>query len=183
MLAYQAASGSGAQRHLGPLQVAGVRMTLTMLSAVDYIDLLAVIRTGEEADKLDAEAKQSLDELARLPALVAVSMVDPYIRGAFLGVGGLGARWLAARRAALPRAAPIDRAGAASDREAARPARSTDRDPPAGGGVAGGAGARIAATEPVLQETAGELDWRCYFGNLGAIPIPTGAADGLGGDR
>ena len=84
MLAYQAASGSGAERHLGPLQVAGVRMTLTMLSAVDYTDVLALVRTGEEADKLDAEAKQSLDALARLPPLVALSMVDPYIRGAFL---------------------------------------------------------------------------------------------------
>ena len=59
-------------------------MTLTMLSAVDFVDVLALVRTGEEADKLDAEAKQSLDALAKLPPLVAVSMVDPYIRGAFL---------------------------------------------------------------------------------------------------
>jgi len=131
MLAYQAASGSGSQRHLGPLQVAGVRMTLTMLSAVDYVDVLALVRTGEEADKLDAETKRSLDDLARLPPLVAVSMVDPYIRGAFL-VSEAWARggWTRVR-AALPRATAIDGAGAASDREAARCARSADRDSPA----------------------------------------------------
>jgi len=181
MLAYQAASGSGAARHLGPFQVAGVRMTLTMLSAVDYVDVLALIRTGEEADKLDAEAKQSLDALAKLPPLVALSMVDPYIRGAFL-VSEAWARGGWARVARLYREPPQ------STEQVLHPIEKLlDRpDPPIAihlppATSLAAPAARIAATEPLLQETAGELDWRCYFKTWGD-PDPEGAADGWGGD-
>ena len=181
MLAYQAASGSGAARHLGPLQVAGVRMTLTMLSAVDYVDVLALIRTGEEADKLDAEAKQSLDALARLPPLVALSMVDPYIRGAFL----VSEAWA---RGGWPRVARLYREPPQSTEQVLHPIEKLldRRDPPIAIHLPPAASlaapaARIAAAEPLLQETAGELDWRCYFKTWGD-PDPEGAADGWGGD-
>jgi hypothetical protein len=181
MLAYQAASGSGAERHLGPLQVAGVRMTLTMLSAVDYVDVLALVRTGEEAAKLDAEAKQSLDGLAKLPPLVALSMVDPYIRGAFL-VSEAWARGGWARVARLYREPPQ------STEQVLHPIEKLldKRDPPIAIRLPPAASlappaARIAAAEPLLQEAAGELDWRCYFKTWGD-PDPEGAADGWGGD-
>jgi hypothetical protein len=181
MLAYQAASGNGAARHLGPLQVAGVRMTLTMLSAVDYGDVLALIRTGEEADKLDAEAKQSLDALARLPPLVALSMVDPYIRGAFL----VSEAWA---RGGWPRVARLYREPPQSTEQVLHPIEKLLERPdppiaihlPPAASLAAPA-ARIAAAQPLLQETAGELDWRCYFKTWGD-PDPEGAADGWGGD-
>jgi hypothetical protein len=181
MLAYQAASGSGAARHLGPFQVAGVRMTLTMLSAVDFVDVLALIRTGEEADKLDADAKESLDALAKLPPLVAVSMVDPYIRGAFL----VSEAWA---RGGWPRVARLYREPPQSTEQVLHPIEKLfDRpDPPIAIHLPPAASlaapaARIAAAEPLLQETAGELDWRCYFKTWGD-PDPEGAADGWGGD-
>ncbi len=181
MLAYQSASGSGSARHLGPLQVAGVRMTLTMLSAVDYADVLALVRTGEEAAKLDAEAKQSLDALARLPPLVALSMVDPYIRGAFL----VSEAWA---RGGWTRVARLYHEPPQSTEQVLHPIEKLldKRDPPIlirlppAASLAAPA-ARIAAAEPLLQETAGELDWRCYFKTWGD-PDPEGAADGWGGD-
>jgi len=181
MLAYQAASGSGAARHLGPLQVAGVRMTLTMLSAVDYADLLALIRTGEEADKLDAETRQSLDALAKLPPLVALSMVDPYIRGAFL----ISEAWA---RGGWARVARLYHEPPQSTEQVLHPIEKMldHPDPPIAIHLPPAASlapraARIAAAEPLLQETAGELDWRCYFKTWGD-PDPEGAADGWGGD-
>jgi hypothetical protein len=179
MLAYQAASGNGAQRHLGPLQVAGVRMTLTMLSAVDYIDLLALVRTGEEADKLDAETKRSLDDLARLPPLVAVSMVDPYIRGAFL----VSEAWA---RGGWTRVAQLYREPPQSTEQVLHPIEKLldARDPPIAIRLptpAAPPGVHFTSAEPLLQETAGELDWRCYFKTWGD-PDPEGAADGWGGD-
>jgi hypothetical protein len=156
-------------------------MTLTMLSAVDYADVLALIRTGEEADKLDAEAKQSLDALAKLPPLVALSMVDPYIRGAFL----VSEAWA---RGGWPRVARLYREPPQSTEQVLHPIEKLfDRpDPPIAIHLPPAASlaapaARIAAAEPLLQETAGELDWRCYFKTWGD-PDPEGAADGWGGD-
>jgi hypothetical protein len=178
MLAYQSASGSGSARHLGPLQVAGVRMTLTMLSAVDYVELLALVRTGEETEKLDDEAKQSLDELARLPPLVAVTMVDPYIRGAFL-VSEAWARGGWARVARLYHEPPQ------STEQVLHPIEKLfdRRDPPIAIRLSNATTAtpRFSSSKPLLQETAGELDWRCYF-KTWSDPDPEGAADGWGGD-
>ena len=179
MLAYQSASGSGRARHLGPLQVAGVRMTLTMLSAVDYVELLALLRTGEGADRLDAEEKEALDQLARLPPLVAVTMVDPYIRGAFL-VSEAWARGGWARVARLYHEPPQ------STEQVLHPIEKLleARDPPVAIHLpppSATAAPRFTSTQPLLQETAGELDWRCYFKTWGD-PDPEGAADGWGGD-
>jgi hypothetical protein len=181
MLAYQSGSGSGAERHLGPLQVAAVRMSLTMMSAVDYVDVLALVRTGEAAEKLGAESRQSMDALARLPPLVAVSIVDPYIRGAFL-VSEAWARGGWARVGGLYRQPPE------STEQVLHPVEKLldRRDPPIAirlppPASIGGPAARIAATEPLLQETAGELDWRCYF-KTWSDPDPERAASGWGGD-
>jgi hypothetical protein len=177
MLAYQSASGSGSARHLGPLQVAGVRMTLTMLSAVDYVELLALVRTGQETEKLDDETRQSLDELARLPPLVAVTMVDPYIRGAFL-VSEAWARGGWARVARLYHEPPQ------STEQVLHPIEKllVERDPPIAIRLpAATASPRFTSSKPLLQETAGELDWRCYF-KTWDDPDPDGAAGGWGGD-
>jgi hypothetical protein len=180
MLAYQAGSGRGATRSLGPLQVAGVRMSLTMLAAIDYVDLLAVIRTGEGAGKLDAESRAALDALARLPALMAVPMVDTYIRGAFL----ISEAWA---RGGWARVAQLYREPPQSTEQVLHPIEKLldGRDPPIAIHLPPPARFVAAvpsvATAPLLQQTAGELDWRCYF-KTWHEPEPERAAAGWGGD-
>jgi hypothetical protein len=179
MFAYQSGSGSGAARSVGPLQIAGVRMSLTMLAAIDYVEMLAMLRTGEGANKLDAEARASLDALGKLPPLVAVSLVDPYIRGAFL-VSEAWARGGWARVARLYRDPPR------STEQVLHPIEKLldGRDPPIIVQLpAPGPFATVVpgvASEPLLQQTVGELDWRCYFKTWND-PDPDAAASGWGG--
>ena len=180
MLAYQAGSGQGAARSLGPLQVAGVRMSLTMLAAIDYVEMLATVRTGAGADKLDGETRVALDALANLPPLNAVSLVDPYIRGAFL-VSEAWARGGWARVAALYRDPPR------STEQALHPIEKLldGRDPPIiirlPPPAETAAAVPALAGPPLLQQTIGELDWRCYF-KTWDDPAPELAAAGWGGD-
>ena len=175
MLAYQAASGQGAGRTLGPLQVAGVRMTLTMLAAIDYVDMLATVRVGEAANKLDAETRAALDALAAMPPLVATSLVDPYIRGAFL----VSEAWA---RGGWPRVAQLYRDPPRSTEQALHPIEKLldARDPPIEIRLPTEATAATAAP-PLLQQTMGELDWRSYF-KTWADPEPERDARGWGGD-
>src|SRR6185295_8373265 len=65
MLAWQMGSGAGSDRQLGPLAVAGLRMTVAMMAAGDLVDMLAGLRQG--GAQLPAEARAEVEALVKLP--------------------------------------------------------------------------------------------------------------------
>jgi hypothetical protein len=175
MFAYQLASGRGRERHLGPLQVAGVRMSLTMASAVDYVETLGLLRTGAGGAELDAETRVALDGLAKLPPLLSLSLVEPYMKGAFLisEVWGRGGWPAVARLYSEPPQSteqvlhPVEKLLDRRD----LPVR-IEVEPPAG----------LAQAPRLMDEVAGEMAWRAYFKTWGHRQ-PERAASGWGGDR
>jgi hypothetical protein len=82
MLAWKMASGEGKDKHLGPLTVAGLRMALAMLGAADMTEILATTRQGRSLADLSAEERDELDQMAKLPPIISLSLIEPYFKGA-----------------------------------------------------------------------------------------------------
>jgi hypothetical protein len=176
MLAWQMGSGAGEARRLGPLAVAGLRMSVTMLAAADMVDLLSVARQGGAAGMLTAEDRADLEALARLPPVIAIPLVEPYLKGALLVSEVWG-------RGGWPAVDDLFRHPPASTEQVLHPAEKflARRDPPV----------RIQApalppllreATPLSSEVLGELGWRIYF-KTHQLPDGDRAAAGWGGDR
>jgi hypothetical protein len=175
MLAWQMGSGAGAARRLGPLAVAGLRMSVTMLAAADMLDLLSFARQGENADLLPADERADLEALLRLPPVIAVPLIDPYLKGALLVSEVWG-------RGGWPAVDELFRHPPDSTEQALHPVEKyLTRDPPVH--------IQAAPLPPVLKgatllssEVLGELGWRIYFKTC-QQPDGDRAAAGWGGDR
>jgi hypothetical protein len=175
MLAWRSASGEGADKRLGPLGVAGVRMAVALLGAADPIELLASARGGRSVAELSPEDRRELEQMTRLPPLVSMPLIEPYFKGAALvsevwGRGGWDA------------VADLYRHPPASTEQILHPREKflDRRDPPIL--------MRLPATRPVLGEppaatdVLGELGLRAYF-KTRDFPSVEAAAAGWGGDR
>jgi hypothetical protein len=179
MMARGLGSGAAGGMRLGPLAVAGLRMNLTMLAAADMLDLLANMRQGRSADRLDPETRSELEALARLPPLVTLPLIEPYLKGA-LFVSEVWARggWSAVD--ALYAHPPASSEQVLHPLEKFLPARDPPLrvrlavDPPP---VLAAAHARLLSSEVI-----GELGWRIYF-KTWQYPAVEQAAAGWGGDR
>ncbi len=180
MFAHALGSGVGEEIRLGPFAVAGLRMTLAMLSAADLVEVLAMSHKGRAAKDLDADTRAELEAVARLPLYVTLTMNEPYFKGAELvsdawasggwpAVDGLFRHPPQSTEQALhPREKLL------ATRDAPVRVRLPAQPPPLP--PAGGA--------PRLLETnvLGELGWRIYF-KTWAVPAGDAAAAGWGGDR
>jgi hypothetical protein len=176
MMAWQMGSGAGSERRLGPLAVAGLRMSVTMLAAADMVDLLSVVRQGGAAGVLSAEDRADLQALARLPPVIAIPLVEPYLKGALL----VSEVWARAGWAAVD---DLFRHPPASTEQALHPVEKflAGRDPPVRIQAAPLPPLLKGAT-PLGSEVLGELGWRIYFKTC-QQPGGDQAAAGWGGDR
>jgi hypothetical protein len=177
MMAWQISGGSGAERRLGPLMVAGLRMGIAMLAAADQAELVSALRQGGHLRDLDAADRRDMESLVNLPPAVMVPLVEPYLKGAQLvsEVWGRGG-W------------------AAVDDLFKRPPESTEqalhpvekllarRDPPVRLRLAADPPAPLAGAARLSSDVIGELGWRAYF-KTWRHPAPEAAAAGWGGDR
>jgi hypothetical protein len=175
MMAHALAHGAGAQVRLGPLKTAALRMSLQMLGAADFSEIAAMIRHGG-APGLGAEGRAQLDQLADLPPILVMSLVEPYMKGALFvsevwGQGG----WAAVNR--LYGAPP------ASTEQVLHPEDKflAHRDPPVLVRFAAGQ-EPFAGRKPVTTDVFGELGLRAYF-KTWKDADPAAAAAGWGGDR
>jgi hypothetical protein len=181
MMAWQMSDGPARERRLGPLAVAGLRMSVTMLAAADLVELLLAARqggggpgSGEAAAAADPATLAELEALAELPPVVVLPLVEPYFKGALLvsEVWGRGG-W------------------AAVDDLYRRPPRSTEqvlhpvekflarRDPPVRIRLDPARTPLLAKARLLGSDVLGELGWRIYF-RTHETPA---AAAGWGGDR
>jgi hypothetical protein len=176
MLAWQMGSGVGPGRHLGPLAVAGLRMSVTMLAAADMVELLTFARQGGGTDLLPAEDRADIEALTRLPPVIAVPLVDPYLKGALLVSEVWG-------RGGWPAVDDLFRHPPASTEQALHPVEKflARRDPPVRI-QAGPLPALLKEATPLSTEVLGELGWRIYFKTC-QQPDGDQAAAGWGGDR
>ncbi len=176
MMAHDLGSGPPAARRLGSLAVAGLRMNITMLAAADMLELLASVRQGHSADRLDAETRAELTAIEKLPPLVTLPMIEPYLKGALF----VSEVWAKGGWAAVD---DLYRHPPDSSEQVLHPTERflRARDP--------AVSIRRVATPPpwpdarlLLDEVVGELGWRVYFKtwNIARGPI---AAAGWGGDR
>jgi hypothetical protein len=176
MMAWQIGSGSGTGKRLGPLAVAGLRMGVQMLAAADLVDVLSSMRQGGDAGGLDAESRAEIEALVKLPPVIVLPMVDPYLKGAQL----VSEVWA---KGGWPAVDDLFRHPPASTEQALHPEKFLARqDPPI----------RIEAPAklpPVLDggkllttDVLGELGWRIYF-RTSRRPEADAAAAGWGGDR
>jgi hypothetical protein len=175
MMAQGLARGEGKARGLTPLAVAGLRMTLRMLAAADFLELVSTMRGGGSSAALDEDDRRAMKALAELPPALTVPLVEPYFKGAELvsqawGQGG----WAAVD--ALYRAPPASTEQALHPGEAgaarARPIRVR-----AAAGASPWPGAAL-----VDSDVLGELGLRIYF-KTWRHPRGDEAAAGWGGDR
>ena len=175
MLAWQMGSGAGGEKRLGPLAVAGLRMTVTMLAAADLTELFAVFRQGSAAAGLSAENRADLEALANLPPVIAIPLVEPYLKGALLVSEVWG-------RGGWPAVDDLFRHPPASTEEALHPDRFlAHRDPPVHI-RAPASPPPLLQGKPLASEVLGELGWRIYFKTC-QQPGGEQAAAGWGGDR
>ncbi len=173
MMAYQLASGTGSQKRLGPVAVAALRLSMTMLAALGATELMALARAGGAATHTD-----DLDALARLPPVISTSLVAPYTKGGLLvsetwGRGGWKA--VASLFTDPPESTeqvlhPVEKYLAARDRPTIIGSETALPLP---------AGARL-----LLSEVQGELGYQSYFLTWD-VPAAAGdaAAAGWDGDR
>ena len=175
MLAWQMGSGAGSDRRLGPLAVAGLRMTVAMLAAGDLVDMLAGLRQG--GAQLPAEARAEVETLVQLPPVIVTPLIEPYLKGALLvsEVWGRGG-WAAVDdlfrhppQSTEQALHPVDKFVA--KREAPVRIQAPAQLPPV-----------LARATPLVSEVLGELGWRIYFKTTGQ-PDGELAAAGWGGDR
>jgi hypothetical protein len=177
MLAWQMASGSGPEKRLGPLAVAGLRMSVTMLAAADLVDLLSVSRQGGSAGMLSAQDRDDMEALSRLPPVIAIPLVDPYLKGALL----VSEVWA---RGGWPAVDDLFRHPPASTEQALHPAQKflARRDPPVHIQAPAALPPLLRAANSLSSEVLGELGWRIYFKTC-QQPDGDAAAAGWGGDR
>jgi hypothetical protein len=176
MLAWQMGSGAGAARRLGPMAVAGLRMSVAMLAAGDIVDMLAGMRQGGGA-ALPAEARAEIEALVRLPPVIVSPLVDPYLKGALM----VSEAWA---RGGWPAVDDLFRHPPTSTEQALHPVEKLldRRDPPIRMTAPARRPAGLAAATPLASEVLGELGWRIYFKTT-AQPAGEQAAAGWGGDR
>jgi hypothetical protein len=180
MNALELATGRGGQVHLGPLAVAGLRMAVAMTSAAEPATLVALTRAGQDPAKMDDDAREELDALTKLPLVVTMPMVEPYLKGASLvsdvwGAGG----WAAVD--GLFKHAPQSTEQVLhpgqkllAGRDVPIRVRLPAQPPPLPGPP--------GATRLVESNVFGELGWRIYFKTWHLGDADTAAA-GWGGDR
>jgi len=175
MLAWQMGSGVGGDRRLGPLAVAGLRMSVAMLAAGDLVDMLAGLRQG--GAELPAEARAEVEALVKLPPVIVIPLIDPYLKGALLvseawGRGG----WSAVD--------DLFRHPPQSTEQALHPLEKflAKRDPPVRIQAPAQLPPVLATATPLTSEVLGELGWRIYF-KTNAQADGEQAAAGWGGDR
>ena len=175
MFAWDAGSGEGDTRHLGPFAVAGVRMMMTILGKADFFELLSAVRRGHSAQMLDAEARAELDSLARLPPLISLPLVEPYFKGAAL----VSELW---GRGGWPAVDELYRHPPQSTEQVLHPAEKLfgRREPPIRMSLP--ADAPPALASPAVSEVQGELGLLAYF-KTWKHPRGAEAAAGWGGDR
>ena len=176
MMAWQMGSGRGEARRLGPLAVAGLRMSVTMLAAADMMDLLSVARQGSDLGALSAEDRAELEALTKLPPVIAVPLVDPYLKGALL----VSEVWA---RGGWPAVDDLFRRPPASTEQALHPEKYlARRDPPVRISAPSPLPPLLREARPLASEVLGELGWRIYFKTC-QQPDGEQAAAGWGGDR
>jgi hypothetical protein len=171
--------GSGAARgmHLGPLQVAGLRMSIAMLAAADMLELMANMRRGENAAKLDEETRTELAALEHLPPVVKLPLIEPYFKGAMF----VSEVWA---RGGWPAVDDLFRRPPESTEQVLHPAEKflAARDPPVRVSLPDGRPPPLAGARLLASEVMGELGWRVYFKTWG-YDAGEQAAAGWGGDR
>jgi hypothetical protein len=180
MLAHALGGGRGEAIRLGPFAVAGLRMTLAMLSAADLVDLLALSHQGRGSDQVDPEARAELEAIARLPLYLTLTMNEPYFKGAQL-VSDVWAQ------GGWPAVDGLFRSPPQSTEQALHPREKLmgERDVPVR--------VRLPAQPPPLPpargaprlletNVLGELGWRIYF-KTWKVEGGDEAAAGWGGDR
>jgi hypothetical protein len=174
MLARELGRGTGRNHHLGPLAVASVRMTLTMLAAADMTKLAAFTKAGDEDDE---DARAELEALAKLPPVVVLPLVEPYFKGAFFVSEVWG-------RGGWPAVSRLFTAPPQSTEQVLHPAEKffPTPEPPIDVRLARPPALPWAAGEPALTDVQGELGWRVYF-ETWHHPSAAAASAGWGGDR
>jgi hypothetical protein len=180
MSALGLATGRGKAVRLGPLAVAGLRLSLAVTSAADLVAILAMTRDGVEASTLDPATREELEALTKLPLVVTMTMIEPYFKGAALVSEAWG-------RGGWPAVDGLFRRAPESTEQVLHPKEKLfdERDPPVR--------VRLPAQPPPLpgpssatrlvdSNVMGELGWRIYFTTWKADD-PEGTAAGWGGDR
>jgi len=167
-------AGAGTQAQLGNLSVAGLRVWTRMLAAMDFLDVVATVRLGSEADRVGPDERAALNAIATLPPVVTIPLFEPYFKGAEL----ISEVWAAGGWAAVD---ALYRDPPESTEQALHPVEKliARRDRPVR--IALGGALRLSS-RPVASEVIGELGWRTYF-NTWHHPEADQAAAGWGGDR
>ena len=162
MMAHDLGSGPPAERRLGPLAVAGLRMNITMSAAADMLELLAALRQGSSAASLDPETRTELAALEKLPPLVTMPLLEPYLKGALF----VSEVWA---KGGWPAVDALYRLPPESTEQVLHPADKffPAREPPVHIRLrADGPPAATGATL-LTSEVVGELGWRIYFKTWG----------------
>lgn len=177
MMAHGLGSGPPSERRLGSWSVAGLRMEIRMLAALDMVQLAASLRQGNAAESLDAESRAELTALANLPPVVTVSFFEPYYKGAEM----VSEVWAAG---GWPAVDALFRDPPTSTEQALHPADKLlgHRDPPVHLRLDPKAPPPVAGARSLASEVVGELGWRIYFRTWNR-PDAEAAASGWGGDR
>jgi hypothetical protein len=176
MMAKGMSGGSGGGVALGPLQVAGLRMGVQMFAAADVAEIAALVRRGAVSEAIDAESRAQLEQLAELPPLLVMSMVEPYAKGAlFVSEVWAHGGWPAVGRLYSDPPESSEQVLHPTDKFITR------RDPPVHIRFAAGR-EPFDGRKPAVTDVNGELGWRCYF-KTWKLPDPAAAAAGWGGDR
>jgi hypothetical protein len=175
MLAWQMGSGTGSARRLGPLAVAGLRMSVAMLAAGDLVEMLAGMRQG--GAELPPEARAEVEALVKLPPVIVTPLVEPYLKGALLVSEVWG-------RGGWPAVDDLFRHPPQSTEQALHPIEKflQRRDAPVRIQAPAQLPPVLATAKPLTSEVLGELGWRIYFKTTGQ-PDGDQAAAGWGGDR
>lgn len=173
MLAAQFGAAAGDGHRLGPWAVAGLRMSVAALSGMKLSDLMTLMKAGFENGATSAEGRAEVEALRDLPPLLALGLMDPYLKGAAFvsevwGAGG----WDAVAR--LYRQPPSSTEQVLHPRE-----KFLAYDAPVRIELAGPV---LPGARPLFDETVGEHAWRAYFATW-KHPAPEAAAAGWGGDR
>jgi hypothetical protein len=180
MFAHALGRGAGADIHLGPFAVAGLRMMVAMASAADLVELMAMSHRGSGAKALDEDTRAEIEAVARLPLYLTLTMSEPYFKGAQL----VSDVWAAG---GWPAVDGLFRQPPQSTEQALHPREKLlgERDRPVR--------VRLPASPPPLPpargaprlletDVLGELGWRIYF-KTWKIDGGDEAARGWGGDR
>lgn len=180
MFAHALGAGAGADIHLGPFAVAGLRMMVAMASAADLIELMAMSHRGSGSKSLDEDTRAEIEAVARLPLYLTLTMSEPYFKGAQL----VSDVWASGGWTAVD---GLYRRPPQSTEQALHPREKLlgERDRPVR--------VRLPASPPPLPpergaprlletNVLGELGWRIYFKTWKVVGGDD-AAEGWGGDR